>query len=194
MPPPKRRLYPLARRHAAAVEPDKVDAKLVSVLSELVLAQISEDGRFTRLISGSDLAELINRTAKAGARLRRVLDDRVRQSARGPLLLVGEIGLIGEQTLNLKILDVKNAKVVAREGGVAETTDQAPGLAKDFLATFFASAVKRAKTSRDAQDIAVLDLMASNVKPSMASALGHPAVSAHRVTTLQVHRRRRRPA
>ena len=170
---------------------DKVDAKLVSVLSELVLAQISEDGRFTRLISGSDLAEpLINLEQqkdgrfKAGARLRRVLVcmTEFAKALEVPYLLVGEIGLIGQQTVfNLKILDVKNAKVVAREGGVAETTDQAPQLAKDTtaktLATFFASvspdAVKRAQErAADAQDIAVLDLEAVHgVKPSMAEVL-----------------------
>ena len=101
-----------------------------------------------------------------------------------PYLLVGEIGLIGQQTVfNLKILDVKNAKVVAREGGVAETTDQAPQLAKDTtaktLATFFASVSpdepsnvpSRARVA-DAQDIAVLDLEAVHgVKPSMAEVL-----------------------
>ena len=163
---------------------DKVDAKLVSVLSELVLAQISEDGRFTRLISGSDLAELINleqQKQALGCEESSCMTE-LAKALEVPYLLVGEIGLIGQQTVfNLKILDVKNAKVVAREGGVAETTDQAPQLAKDTtaktLATFFASvspdAVKRAQErAADAQDIAVLDLEAVHgVKPSMAEVL-----------------------
>ena len=163
---------------------DKVDAKLVSVLSELVLAQISEDGRFTRLISGSDLAELINleqQKQALGCEESSCMTE-LAKALEVPYLLVGEIGLIGQQTVfNLKILDVKNAKVVAREGGVAETTDQAPKLAKDItaktLATFFASvspdAVKRAQErAADAQDIAVLDLEAVHgVKPSMAEVL-----------------------
>ena len=163
---------------------DKVDAKLVSVLSELVLAQISEDGRFTRSISGSDLAELINleqQKQALGCEESSCMTE-LAKALEVPYLLVGEIGLIGQQTVfNLKILDVKNAKVVAREGGVAETTDQAPQLAKDTtaktLATFFASvspdAVKRAQErAADAQDIAVLDLEAVHgVKPSMAEVL-----------------------
>jgi hypothetical protein len=163
---------------------DKVDAKLVSVLSELVLAQISEDGRFTRLISGSDLAELINleqQKQALGCEESSCMTE-LAKALEVPYLLVGEIGLIGQQTVfNLKILDVKNAKVVAREGGVAETTDQAPKLAKDItaktLTSFFASvspdAVKRAQErAADAQDIAVLDLEAVHgVKPSMAEVL-----------------------
>ena len=163
---------------------DKVDAKLVSVLSELVLAQISEDGRFTRLISGSDLAELINleqQKQALGCEESSCMTE-LAKALEVPYLLVGEIGLIGQQTVfNLKILDVKNAKVVAREGGVAETTDQAPKLAQDItsktLTSFFASvspdAVKRAQErAADAQDIAVLDLEAVHgVKPSMAEVL-----------------------
>ena len=162
----------------------KVDGKQVSVLNELLLTLIANDGRFKKVISGSDLTDLINLEQQ-----KQVLGceqsgcmSALAQALDVPFIVVGEVGFLGEQTVfNLKFLDVARAKVIAREGGMTPNAEQAPDLVRTAtqraLKTFFEqvnpTAQKQAQTEiESAQAIAVLDLEAVHgVKPSMAEVL-----------------------
>ena len=180
---PSKRSLELAAMPLRSSSP-KISSKQVAVLNELVLTLIADDGRFVRVISGSDLTDLINLEQQKQA-LGCEESGCMAELARAlnvPFIAVGEIGYIGQQTVyNIKILDVDKAEVLARAGATATTDDQTPDMVRrttrKALQSFFdkvhPAASKQAQTQLDsAQAIAVLDLEAVHgVKASMAEVL-----------------------
>ena len=161
-----------------------LDSKLLRVLSEVMLSVIGSDGRFEQVITGADLRAMIDLEAQktmlgcesAGCltQIGRALDV--------PYLLTGEIGTVGSKIfVNMKIMDIAAASVLARQGGMAEQTSELPEVIKDLagkaLVEFFAKvkpdAAAIAQTElEDLPAVAVLDLEAVHgVKASMAAVL-----------------------
>jgi hypothetical protein len=162
----------------------KVDAKLLPVLNELMLAVITEDGRFEQVISGADLQELLNmeqQKAALGCEASNCMAE-IGKALDVPFMLTAELGMIGGQSVfNIKILDIDRAEVLAREGGVIHGSDGLPDLvsasAKKAVDSFFAKVEPKATAAATekveaSQAIAVLDLEAVHgVKDSMAEVL-----------------------
>jgi hypothetical protein len=162
----------------------KIDPKLLPILNELMLAVITEDGRFEQVVSGADLRDLLNmeqQKAALGCEASNCMAE-IGKALDVPFMLTAELGMIGGQAVfNLKILDIDRAEVLAREGGVIQGSDGLPDLvrtsAKKAVDSFFAK-VKPSATAAAAeqleasQAIAVLDLEAVHgVKASMAEVL-----------------------
>jgi hypothetical protein len=162
----------------------KLKPELVKVLNELMLTQVSADGRIGQLISGSDLTDLLNLEQQREA-LGCEATECMTQLAKAidvPYLLVAQVGFIAEQVVfNAKILDVSQANVIVRSGGLVDTTDALPGLVtrtvKEVLKGFVGHTQPTVNSARDktlesAQALAVLDLEAVHgVKASMAEVL-----------------------
>lgn len=162
----------------------KIDPKLLPLLNELMLAVITEDGRFEQVISGADLRDLLDmeqQKAALGCEASNCMAE-IGKALDVPFMLTAELGMIGGQAVfNLKILDIDRAEVLAREGGVIQGTDGLPDLVrasvKKAVDSFFIK-VKPSATAAAAeqveasQAIAVLDLEAVHgVKASMAEVL-----------------------
>ena len=162
----------------------KISSNKVAVLNELVLTLIADDGRFSQVISGSDLTDLINleqQRQALGCEESGCMAE-LAKALNVPFIVVGEIGYIGQQTVyNIKFLDVDRAEVLARAGATAIDDDQTPEMVRrttqQALQSFFdkvhPAASKRVQNQLDtAQAIAVLDLEAVHgVKASMAEVL-----------------------
>ena len=162
----------------------KLKPELVKVLNEMMLTQVSEDERIGHLISGSDLTDLLNLEQQKQA-LGCEANECMAQLAKAidvPYLLVAELGLIAEQIVfNAKILDIKEAKVIIRSGGLVNETDALPNLVtqtvQEVLKGFIGHSRPTASATKDkqpkaAQALAVLDLEAVHgVKASMAEVL-----------------------
>ncbi len=162
----------------------RIDEKLLPILNDLMLTTIANDGRFAQVISGADLTDLINmeqQKTALGCEASNCLAE-LGKAIDVPFLLTAEVGMVGDQSVfNLKLLDMEEAVVVAREGGMVKGTEGLPKLVKkasiDALKVFFSKINPSAKATAvenlgSAKAIAVLDLEAVHgVKASMAEVL-----------------------
>ena len=139
-----------------------VDAKMLRVLTEVMLTKVSTDGRFESVITGSDLRALIdleNQKEMLGCEDAGCLTQ-LGQAVDVPYLLTSEVGRVGQQTvINLKIIDIADAKVLAREGGMVDSESKLPELVKEAagkaLASFFAQVNPEAKATAQTEPIII---------------------------------------
>jgi hypothetical protein len=153
-----------------------LDSKLLRVLSEVMLSVIGSDGRFEQVITGADLRAMIDLEAQktmlgcesAGCltQIGRALDV--------PYLLTGEIGTVGSKIfVNMKIMDIAAASVLARQGGMAEQTSELPEVIKDLagkaLVEFFAKVKPDAAAiaQTELEDLPAVAVLALEAVPSI---------------------------
>lgn len=132
-----------------------MDEGVVRVLNETMLAQLAATGRFGQILSGSDIQAMLDHE-QAKTMLGCEQDSCLAQlgGALGvPFLLVPSVGKVGSRiVLNLKIVGVDEAKVMARHHAFFTSQDQlldglSPGIEALIKGFDASSKPKRVETS-----------------------------------------------
>ncbi|HBU49009.1 MAG TPA: hypothetical protein DEB46_11930 [Myxococcales bacterium] len=171
---------------ATDIQCQELSPEKCRLVEDLLLASFSEDQRFTAVISGKDIRNLLDleqQKAVSGC------DEAACLAQLGNALNVGHLltsslGKVGGQySLSLRIMDTEAAKVIVREQAMVAGEDKLPEAVKSasakVLQTFFdaigvgaEATVARSKETGSVEGIAVFDLEAVHgVKQSMARVL-----------------------
>ena len=156
------------------------------LVEDLLLASFSEDQRFSAVISGKDIRNLLDleqQKAVSGCDEAACLAQ-LGNALKVGHLLISSLGMVGGQySLSLRIMDTNAAKVVVRKQVMVASESGLPGAVKsasaEVLKTFFdaigvsaEATVARKKETGTVEGIAVFDLEAVHgVKQSMARVL-----------------------
>ena len=117
---------------------------MAAVLSDILLSRLSDSRKFSSIIAGEDLRDMVSLEQQKEAL---GCDDESCMTAIGgalgvPLMAVPSIGRVGEQfVLNLKVIEVEEAKVRVRKNRMVRREVDLPtavlGLTDDVLKALF---------------------------------------------------------